>query len=186
MARQKRLGYGSACLTGMNHIELMGIKPNFVCFFDGDGQSRVEDIIKVAQPVLSGRGQYCQGTRMIYQASINSLTLLAQIANRFFSKLLTIIWHQKISDLGPLRVITWRELCALKMNSSGYGWTIEMSSKLLKAGRTHSEVPVGYEPRTSGTSKISGSFFTSIRAAFVMSLTFLRVLIFWRPHFENK
>ncbi|MFX0126084.1 MAG: glycosyltransferase family 2 protein [Candidatus Hodarchaeota archaeon] len=186
VVHQKRLGYGSACLAGMRSIELLNIKPKYVCFFDGDGQSRVEDIIKVAQPVLSGRGQYCQGTRMIYQASISSLTSLAQIANRFFSKFLTIIWRQKISDLGPLRVITWRKLSALKMNSSGYGWTIEMSSKILKAGQTHCEVPVGYKLRTSGTSKISGNFFASIRAAFVMSLTLLRVMIFWRPHFENK
>jgi hypothetical protein len=157
-----------------------------VCFFDGDGQSFVEDIIRVAQPVLSGKGQYCQGTRMIYQASINSLTSLAQAANRFFSRLLTIMWRQKISDLGPLRVMTWEELCTLDMRSSGYGWTIEMSSKILKSGDTHCEIPVRYKPRTSGTSKISGNLFTAIRAAFVMSLTLLRVMMVWRPQSETQ
>lgn len=170
----------------MKYIESAYRTPKFVCFFDGDGQSFVEDINRVAQPVLSGKSQYCQGTRMIYQTSINSLTSLAQGANRFFSRLLTILWHQKISDLGPLRVMTWEELCTLNMRSSGYGWTIEMSTKILKSGETHCEVPVKYKPRTSGVSKISGNLFSALRAAFVMSLTLLRVMIFWRPQSESQ
>lgn len=186
MVHQGRLGYGSACLKGMKYIELMYKNPKFVCFFDGDGQSHVEDILKVAYPVLLGKSQYCQGTRMIYQAAKSSLTSLARMANLFFSRLLATLWRQKISDLGPLRVMTWKELCALNMNSSGYGWTIEMSTKILKAGWRHCEVPVSYKPRMLGKSKISGNFLTSIRAAFVMSLTFLRVIIFWRPQFENQ
>lgn len=175
------MGYGSACLTGIKYIESAYKTPRYICFFDGDGQSFIEDIDRVAQPVLSGKSQYCQGSRMIYQTSINALTSMARVGNRFFSRLLTLLWQQKISDLGPLRVMTWDELYTLKMRSFGYGWTIEMSSKILKAGETHCEVPVKYKPRTSGTSKISGNFFTAIRAAFVMSLTLLRVMIFWRP-----
>ncbi|MFX0209537.1 MAG: glycosyltransferase family 2 protein, partial [Candidatus Hodarchaeota archaeon] len=155
---QKRLGYGSACLTGIKYVDSVYRSPKYICFFDGDGQSCVEDIKRVAQPVLSGKSQYCQGTRMIYQTSINALTSMAQAANRFFSRLLSMLWRQKISDLGPLRVMTWKELCTLDMRSSGYGWTIEMSSKILKAGGTHCEVPVRYKPRTSGVSKISGNF----------------------------
>lgn len=184
VVHQKRLGYGSACLTGINYVKSAYKTPKYLCFFDGDGQSFVEDINRVAQPVLSGKSQYCQGTRMIYRASINALTSMARIGDCFFSRLLSILWHQKISDLGPLRVMTWEELCTLKMRSSGYGWTIEMSSKILKAGRIHCEVPVKYKPRTSGTSKISGNFFTAIRAAFVMSLTLLQVMLFWRPQSE--
>ncbi|UCG03851.1 MAG: glycosyltransferase family 2 protein [Candidatus Heimdallarchaeota archaeon] len=184
VVHQKRLGYGSACLSGMKFIETNYKTPKFVCFFDGDGQSSVEDIIGVAYPVLSGKSQYCQGTRMIYESSIRALTSMARIANRFFSKILTLLWHQTISDLGPLRVMTWKELCALNMKSSGYGWTIEMSSKILKSRKTHCEIPVQYKHRKTGTSKISGNFFTAIRAAFVMSLTLLQVMIFWRPKFE--
>ena len=184
VVHQERLGYGSACLTGLKFIEMAYKTPKFVCFFDGDGQSFVKDIIRVAEPVLLGKSQYCQGTRMIYKPSIQALTSLARIANRFFSTLLSSLWHQKMSDLGPLRVMTWKELCKLNMRSSGYGWTIEMSSKILKSGLTHCEIPVQYKPRIVGKSKISGNFFTAIRAAFVMSLTLLHVMIFWRPKFE--
>ena len=177
---QKRIGYGSACLAGIDYIKSLKETPKFICFFDGDGQSSVEDIKRVAKPVLSGQSQYCQGNRM-NQASIKALTSMARVANRFFSRLLSFFWHQTISDLGPLRIIRWDVLTKLNMTSSGYGWTIEMSTKILKAGITHCEVPVTYRMRSSGTSKISGNFYTAIRAAFVMSLTLFQVAIFWRP-----
>lgn len=178
---QKRIGYGSACLAGIDYIKSLKEKPRFICFFDGDGQSSVKDIKRVAYPVLSGKSQYCQGTRLKYRTSINALTSMAQIANRFFSWLLSTLWHQTISDLGPLRIMTWDLLSKLNMTSTGYGWTIEMSSKILKAGVTHCEIPVDYNLRSSGTSKISGNFLTAIRAAFVMSLTLLHIMMFWRP-----
>ncbi|MHA1967681.1 MAG: glycosyltransferase family 2 protein, partial [Candidatus Hodarchaeales archaeon] len=148
---QKRIGYGSACLAGIEYIKSLKEKPEIICFFDADGQSSVEDIGKVAQPVLAGRSQYCQGTRMKFQTSIRALSSMAQIANRFFSWFLSILWHQTISDLGPLRIMTWDVLSKLNMRSSGYGWTIE-----------------------------------AIRAAFVMSLTLLHVMIFWRPVTDIK
>jgi glycosyltransferase involved in cell wall biosynthesis len=183
---QKRIGYGSACLAGIEYIKSLKEKPEIICFFDADGQSSVEDIGKVAKPVLAGRSQYCQGTRMKFQTSIRALSSMAQIANRFFSWFLSILWHQTISDLGPLRIMTWDALSKLNMRSPGYGWTIEMSTKILKAGVTHCEIPVSYKPRYSGRSKISGNLFIAIRAAFVMSLTLLHVMIFWRPVTDIK
>ncbi|UCE14518.1 MAG: hypothetical protein JSV04_04900, partial [Candidatus Heimdallarchaeota archaeon] len=136
-------------------------------------------------PVITGKINYCQGNRLSSRTSSGSLTPMAQVANRFFARLLSIILHQKINDLGPLRVMTWDTLSKLNMRSAGYGWTIEMSAKILKAQVKLSEVPVQYKRRFKGISKISGNFVTALRAAFVMSLTLLRVMIFWRPQFEN-
>jgi len=182
---ENRLGYGSTCLAGINYIASLSQPPECICFFDGDGQSFVEDIIRVARPILLKKLNYCQGSRMVYKNSRKVLTSAARVANRFFSRILSILWKQHITDLGPLRCISWDTLSSLKMTSSGYGWTTEMTAKLMKAGITHYEVPVRYRKRVSGQSKISGSFKTALRAAFVMSLTLLRVMIFWRPPFAN-
>lgn len=177
----KKKGYGSACLAGINYIKSFHEIPRFICFFDGDGQSLIEDINNVARLVKSGKSQYCQGSRLSYPSSKKALTPMARIGNYVFSKLLSTLWHQRISDLGPLRVMTWVMLSKLNMRSSSYGWTIEMSTKVLKAGVIHCEVPVHYKPRITGKSKISGNLFTAIRAALVMSITFLQTMIFWRP-----
>lgn len=184
--RENRIGYGFACLAAISHIASLTNPPNYICFFDGDQQSDVNDIIRVAKPVLvSNQGNYfCQGSRMILDSSKIALSPMAQVANSFFSRLLSIIWSQKITDLGPLRVITWSTLKSLEMRSSGYGWTMEMSSKLLIAKIRHNEIPVNYYKRKKGISKISGNITTAICAAFVMTITFLRTSFFWRPPSE--
>lgn len=183
---EQRQGYGSACLAGIDYLSSLPKIPNYICFFDGDGQSCVKDIIRVARPVTIGRTNYCQGSRMINKKSYLALSSMARLANRFFGAIISTLWKQPITDLGPLRVITWNVLASLNMESTGYGWTIEMSGKLMKLGFTHSEIPVQYKPRIMGKSKISGNIKTALRAAFVMSLTLIGVMIFWRPTAENK
>lgn len=184
--KERRSGYGSACLAGLRYLAAHSINPRFICFFDGDGQSDVTDIVKVAIPVLENRTNYCQGSRMLRPQARNSLTTVARIANRIFAKTLSVIWKQPVSDLGPLRVMRWDLLSELNMRSKNYGWTIEMSSKILKKGGVpHLEVPVNYYPRSSGKSKISGNHITAFKAGSVMILTLIRVFLFWKPGNKN-
>ncbi len=179
--QENRPGYGSACLAGIKFAASLPHPPILICFFDGDGQSLVHDAMRVIQPVLSKQLQYNQGSRMRAPTSKAALTPAARIANRIFAYILSLIWKQPLTDLGPLRCISWDTLSSLQMTSTGYGWTIEMLSKLLKMGIPCGEVPVDYKIRKTGQSKISGSTKTALRAVFVMSLTLLRVIIFWRP-----
>ncbi|MHA2295439.1 MAG: glycosyltransferase family 2 protein [Candidatus Hodarchaeales archaeon] len=177
---ERKPGYGSACLAGISYVASLSHPPDNICFFDGDGQCSVDDISLVAHHVFSGEYKFCQGSRMMSTASRTGIPSLAQVANRFFGMLLTSIWKQPVTDLGPLRVITWKYLTELNMKSTGCGWTIEMSTKILKSRNTHQEIPTSYNKRTTGHSKISGNISTSIRAALAMTFTFIRVLIFWR------
>jgi len=183
--RENRLGYGSACLAGIRYVASLPKPPELICFFDGDAQSFVEDILKVAYPVLTKKVEYCQGSRMVHSTSRYALSSTARLANRFFSRLLSLLWKQPITDLGPLRCLSWDSLSRLNMTSTGYGWTTEMSAKIMKSGIIHHEVPVRYRKRRTGQSKISGSLKTAIRAVFVMSLTLLHVMILWRPTSAN-
>jgi len=179
LVREPRQGYGYACLAGIKYLNSIDDPPEYVLFFDADGQSLVEDISKVAFPVINSKSVYCQGSRMILKNARNNLSGPARIANSFFSSLLNIIWRQEITDLGPLRCIQLKTLNAINMQSSGYGWTIEMSSKLFKAQINHSEVAVNYRKRKFGESKISGNFGSALHASAVMSFYFLKVLFFW-------
>ncbi|MHA1543229.1 MAG: glycosyltransferase family 2 protein, partial [Candidatus Hodarchaeales archaeon] len=106
------------------------------------------------------------------------------VANSFFLKLCSLVYRQGLSDIGPLRIISSNLLYNLEMSTKGYGWTIEMTSKILKAGILHSEIPVNYFERVKGKSKISGNIITAIKAAIVMNIIFLRILLFWRPSIE--
>lgn len=174
-------GYGNACLAGIKFVNSLSQKPKYVCFFDADGQSRVRDIQKVLMPIFEGKVIYCHGSRMKIRNSRNSLTGSAYVANYVFSNILRIIWKQKLTDLGPLRCMTLDLLNNIKMKSKGYGWTIEMNSKLSKSKIIQLELAVGYNKRTTGKSKISGNFKSSLLAAIAMTLTFGNILLFWKP-----
>lgn len=181
---EKRIGYGYACIKGIKYAVKIPIHPKFICFFDGDGQSDYNDIISISYPVLNGWTNYNQGSRMIkHEASIN-LTRPAIIANRFYSKMLQIIWRQRISDLGPLRCINVDLLEKLDMKSKGFGWTMEMTAKILKSQSLLLEMPVNYSKRLKGQSKISGNLKTAIKAAFIIGLTLINVLFFWSSKIE--
>lgn len=178
--KEIKLGYGNACLAGINYINHLEIRPQYVCFFDGDGQSFVSDITKIVSPLhYSDKISYCQGTRMVHLSSFRSLTGSAYVANKVFSSFLTKIWKQKVSDLGPLRCIQLDLLNKLNMRSKTYAWTIEMNTKLMKLQIPIVEIPVKYKIRSFGVSKISGSFKTSLQAATIMTISFIRIALFW-------
>ena len=66
------------------------------------------------------------------------------------------------------------------MTSKTYSWTIEMNTKLVKIQEPIYEIPVHYQIRKYGKSKISGNFNTALKAAFIMSLVFMKTALFWR------
>lgn len=182
---EQKAGYGNACLAGIEYLTNLPERPEFVCFYDGDGQSLVSDIVKIVKPVIESKQlHYCQGSRMIQTTSKTSLTGSAYVANKVFATLLSKIWHQSITDLGPLRCISFDLLTNLHMTSKTYAWTIEMNTKLVKVREPVLEIPVQYQIRKYGESKISGSFKTALRAAFSMSLMFIKTALFWSSNNE--
>ncbi|MFX0117728.1 MAG: glycosyltransferase family 2 protein, partial [Candidatus Hodarchaeota archaeon] len=184
--QESRIGYGSTCLAGIRYAKALPKPPEVVCFFDGDGQSKTEDIPPVIELVVSKKVKYCQGSRMVYPSSRFALTPAARAANRVFTRMMSLLWKQNVTDLGPLRCISWDALQPLNMRSTSYGWTIEMTAKILKSAIPVYEMPVKYSKRTTGKSKISGNVRTSLRAAIIMGLTLMLVMVFWRPSVALK
>jgi glycosyltransferase involved in cell wall biosynthesis len=185
--KEKKVGYGNACLAGIKYISDLPNKPENICFFDGDGQSLVSDIIKVCKPVIkSEKIKYCQGSRLISNLSKNGITGSAYVANKVFSYIITKIWKQKITDLGPLRCIDLCLLNKIHMNSPTYAWTIEMNVKLSKLFESVLEVPVSYRKRFTGMSKISGNFSTALKASIIMTIKLVSISLFWRYKDERK
>jgi len=72
------------------------------------------------------------------------------------TRLMTLFFNSKFTDLGPFRAIKYKKLLALNMEDKTYGWTVEMQLKVLKKKFTYVEVPVKYKNRI-GVSKVSGT-----------------------------
>jgi hypothetical protein len=63
----------------------------------------------------------------------------------------------------------------LHMREMTYGWNIEMQMRAAAAALRILEVPMPYRRRSGGKSKVAGSLRGSLRAAYRIALTFLRV-----------
>jgi hypothetical protein len=93
--------------------------------------------------------------------------------------ILTYLYGQRTTDLGPFRAIRRTALEGLEMQDRGFGWTMEMQAKAARLRLRTMEIPVPYRKRI-GRSKITGSFKASAQAAAVILWTALRLLR-WRP-----
>jgi hypothetical protein len=61
------------------------------------------------------------------------------------------------------------------MREMTYGWNIEMQMRAAHKALRILEVPIPYRCRTGGKSKVAGSISGSLRAAFRIVVTFVRV-----------
>jgi hypothetical protein len=90
------------------------------------------------------------------QADSGALSLPQRFGNVLASFLLSRLWQQPCTDLGPFRAIRFDALRALEMNDLGYGWTVQMQARAMRLGLRVQEVGVSYRRRI-GRSKISGT-----------------------------
>jgi len=77
--------------------------------------------------------------------------------------------------MGAFRAIRRDALDRLALREMTYGWNLEMQMRAARAGLRILEIPVPYRRRAGGTSKVAGSLGGSLRAAWRIALTFLRV-----------
>lgn len=153
---EKKKGYGFACLKGMEYIANKVEKPNIVVFLDGDYSDYPEELTKIVAPILKNNIDFVIGARDKKLREAGSMTLPQIFGNWLATKLMTLFFNAKFTDLGPFRAIKYNTLLDLNMVDKTYGWTIEMQLKVLKQKLTYTEIPVKYRNRI-GTSKVSGT-----------------------------
>lgn len=154
--REKRKGYGYACLKGMEYIFRKEIKPEIIVFLDGDYSDFPSELTKIVAPIIEDNKDLVIGTRVKKWREKGSMTFPQIFGNWLATSLMKFFFNAKFTDLGPFRAIKYIKLMELEMQDKTYGWTIEMQLKALKKGFSYTEVPVHYKNRI-GTSKVSGT-----------------------------
>jgi hypothetical protein len=89
----------------------------------------------------------------------------SRFGNRLACVLMRLLFGARYTDLGPFRAIAYQSLVELGMTDTNFGWTVEMQIKAKRAGLRTQEIPVPYRRRV-GQSKISGTFWGSVRAGY--------------------
>jgi glycosyltransferase involved in cell wall biosynthesis len=159
---EPKQGYGRACLAGIKYLE--NNPPSIVVFLDADYSDSPSALPYLIQPIIDGKADLVLGSRLQGICESGAQPQYVILANRFFSNMINILYHLKLTDLGPFRAIRWDILQALTMVSKTYGWSSEMIVKAARKKYRVIEIPIGCRRRI-GQSKISGSIRGSIKAA---------------------
>ena len=160
---EKNKGYGNACLKGLEYIANQNEKPNIIVFLDGDYSDYPEELTKIIAPIIEDNIDFVIGARVKELRETGSMTTPQIFGNWLATKLMTLFFNAKFTDLGPFRAIKYDKLLMLNMVDKTYGWTIEMQLKVLKQKLIYKEIPVNYRNRI-GVSKVSGTIKGSIFA----------------------
>ena len=168
-------GYGAACLRGIAALR----EPEVVAFLDADLSDDPALLTDLVRPILEGRAELVIGSRMLGEREPGALPPHTLFGNWLAGRILTLLYGQPSTDLGPFRAIRLSALQRLQMSDRGYGWTMEMQAKAARLRLPTLEIPVPYRRRI-GRSKITGSLRASAKAAVVILSTAFR-LLWWRP-----
>ena len=160
---QPQMGYGYACLKGMEYVATLSEKPDIIVFMDGDYSDYPEQLIEIVKPIIENNTDFVIGARVRSLQEKGSMTPQQHFGNWLATSLMRILFSAKFTDLGPFRAIKYEKLLDLNMQDKTYGWTIEMQLKALKQNLTYIEVPLKYKKRI-GISKVSGTIKGSIFA----------------------
>jgi glycosyltransferase involved in cell wall biosynthesis len=169
---EPRRGYGRAMLTGLATVDPTA---DIVLFFDGDGSDRPELIPSVLEPIRSGAAQFVLGSRLKGERESGSLSLPQIVAGHLAGFLIRLLYGVRFSDMSPFRAIRRDALESLGMQEVSFGWNLEMQMRAAAAGLRIVEVPVGQRRRAGGVSKVSGNVIVSIRVAWVLAQSFVRL-----------
>lgn len=160
---ENKMGYGYACLKGLEYIASQEIKPDIVVFLDGDYSDYPEELTLLIAPIVNQNIDFVIGSRVSKLREKGSMTPQQVFGNWLASFLMKLFYNAKFTDLGPFRAIKYQTLLDLQMQDKTYGWTVEMQLKILKQNFTYVEIPVRYKNRI-GVSKVSGTLKGTVMA----------------------
>jgi hypothetical protein len=159
VVKEPNRGYGAACLRAIHHL---GDWPDFLVFLDADGSSRPEEIPSLLDPLLIGKADLVIGIRN----DDSAMTLPQRWGTKLAVTLVNVRWSTSFKDMGPFRAVRYDSYRKLGMRDKTWGWTIEMQILAVIHGLRFDQIPVSWEMRKGGASKISGTISGVVRAGF--------------------
>lgn len=146
---KQHMGKGYALRLGFREA-----KGEIIVTLDSDGSHNPEDLPKLIDPILNGEADLVIGSRFLNQKNLfrNELNKIGVHFFNFFVRMLT--GKATTDSQSGYRVARSVVLRELNLKSNGYEIESEMLIKVLKNGHRVKEVPIDFEQRTYGKSKL--------------------------------
>ncbi len=163
VAHEPRRGYGHACMAGS--LAAIELGAEIIVYIDADHSSRPSEMSSLVDPIVNDTAGLVLGSRVLGTISRGAMAPHQRFGNWMSAKLMNRLYGLTLTDLGPYRSIRVDVFTTLGMEEMTFGWPTEMTVKCAHRDVKILEVPVSWDPRRSGTSKVSGTVKGSILAA---------------------
>lgn len=149
-------GKGDAVRKGF-----VAAKGNILMILDADLSVPPEALTKFFDAIVGGKGEFINGSRMVYPMERGAMRFLNYLGNKFFSRAFTYLLEQRLRDTLCGTKVLWRE--DYEKIAAGRAYFGEFDpfgdfDLLFGAAKLNLkivEIPVRYRERTYGTTKIS-------------------------------
>jgi glycosyltransferase involved in cell wall biosynthesis len=146
---KKHMGKGYALRVGFAKA-----KGEIIATIDSDGSHRPEELPLLLTPILQDQADFVIGSRFLHEKPASARKLNA-IGVRLFNVLIKIFTRAEVSDSqSGYRAMKTEILKNLRLRSSEYEIESEMLVKTAQRGFRVKEVPISFEQRTYGTSRL--------------------------------
>ena len=172
VVREERKGYGYACAAGAAAVIEAGA--TVVVWIDGDGSSRPEELGDLLTPLDEDRADLVLGSRVLGEIEAGAMGPHQRFGNAIMAALMRRLYGLTVTDLGPYRAIRAELLESLAMSEMTFGWPTEMTVKCARRDARIVEVPVAWDARREGKSKVSGTIKGSLLAGWHIGRVTLR------------
>ncbi len=164
-------GYGRACYLGA----LEANEDAILVFMDGDGSDRADLIERLVNPIIAGEQDFVIASRVRGPRAPGSMGPHQVFIGLAIGILIKLRYGIRYTDMCAFRAIRRRDLLALGLTEMTYGWNLEMQMRAARARLRILEIPLPYNCRVAGRSKVSGNWWGTLRASTRLLVTFLKV-----------
>jgi len=134
---------------------------DILMILDADMTVPPEDLPKFYEAIANGKGEYINGTRLVYPMEKEAMRTLNLIGNKFFSIAFSWLLNQRIKDtLCGTKVLTRANYQRLSANRAYFGdfdpfGDFDLIFGSAKLNLKFVEIPIRYRARTYGETNIS-------------------------------
>ena len=154
--KQKGKGKGDAVRTGYEKAT-----GDILMILDADLTVRPEDLPKFYYALSAGKGDFINGSRLVYPMEKNAMRFLNSLGNKFFSMVFSWMLEQPIKDtLCGTKVMFRKDYIKLSNNRSYFGnfdpfGDYDLLFGAYKLNLKIIDLPIRYQERTYGDTNIS-------------------------------
>ncbi len=142
-------GKGVAIQTGLDNA-----RGGIVVIQDADLEYSPENIPRLVNPIIEGETSIVYGSRFL--GTIKGMSLRHRFGNIVLSTTVSLLYNTRLTDvMTGHKAFAIREMRNIQLDCKKFEIELEMTVKLLKRRREIIEIPIPYEYRRRGKSKIS-------------------------------